>query len=176
MRRRPSPVTSGGDRIRLTWAANAATDPHFNGYVVYRSEGNVKIYQTVYTKVFECDAANAVHTWDDTTAVRGFNYYYYIQSKDDGSQNDVEPGHPLFSSLFLTLTTVPAHLLRPAGTAIQQVQGAADVPEAPAAQSRGSRGPVNVGRTSSPALEARETRTRPGAPSLHRRNPRETSL
>jgi hypothetical protein len=115
-------VTSGGDRIRLTWAANAASAPHFNGYVIFRSESNVKIYQTVYTKVFECDAANAVHTWDDTTAVRGFNYYYYIQSKDDGSQNDVEPGHPLFSSLFLTLTSVPAHLLRPAGSAIEQVR------------------------------------------------------
>ena len=115
-------VTSGGDRIRLAWADNAASDPHFDGYVIYRSEGSVKIYQTVYTKIFECDAANAVHTWDDTTAVRGFNYYYYIQSKDDGSQNDVEPGHPLFSSLFLTLTSVPAHLLRPAGTAIEQVR------------------------------------------------------
>jgi hypothetical protein len=115
-------VTSGGDRIRLSWADNAESAPHFDGYVIFRSESNVKIYQTVYAKVFECNASDAVHTWDDTTAVRGFNYYYYIQSKDDGSQNDVEPGKPLYSSLFLTLTSVPAYLLRPAGNAIEQVR------------------------------------------------------
>ena len=34
-------VTSGGDRIILTWARNAESDPHFDGYVIYRSEGNV---------------------------------------------------------------------------------------------------------------------------------------
>jgi hypothetical protein len=123
----PSPpnnftVTSGGDKIRLTWANNAATAPHFNGYVIYRSEGNVKVYKTKYTKIFECNASNAVHQFDDVTAVRGFNYYYYIQSKDDGTQNDVEPGKPLYSSLFMTLTSVDAHLLRPAGKSLDGIR------------------------------------------------------
>jgi len=82
----------------------------------------VKDYRTVYQKVFECNASNAVTTWDDTSATRGFNYYYYIQSKDDGTQNDVKPGTPLYSSMFLTLTSVPAHLLRPSGNLLGEVR------------------------------------------------------
>lgn len=115
-------IASGGNKINLTWSDNATTDPHFDGYVIYRSEGNVKHYRTVYEKIFECNAANVVHTFDDTTAVRGFNYYYYIQSKDDGSQNDVETGVPLYSSMFWTLTNTPAYLRRPAGNYLEHVR------------------------------------------------------
>jgi hypothetical protein len=50
------------------------------------------------------------------SAKRGFDYYYYIQSKDDGTQNTVDPGRPLFSSLFWTVTSVQANLRRPAVT------------------------------------------------------------
>jgi hypothetical protein len=109
-------VTSGGDRILLTWADNATTAPHFDGYVIYRSEGTVMNWRTKYQKIFECGRStnNLVHSFDDVTAVRGFDYYYYIQSKDDGTQNDVEPGKPLYSSLFWTITSVPATLQRPA--------------------------------------------------------------
>ncbi|MDZ7288368.1 MAG: hypothetical protein ONB44_00355 [candidate division KSB1 bacterium] len=109
-------VTSGGDRIQLKWADNAATDPHFDGYVIYRSEGNVLGWRTVYEKIFECNKSNVVHSFDDVTAKRGFDYYYYIQSKDDGTQNLMEPGKPLYSSLFWTVTSVPATLQRPAVT------------------------------------------------------------
>jgi hypothetical protein len=104
-------VASGGDRIVLSWANNAASAPHFDGYVIYRSRGNVMDWTTIYEKIFECNAANVVSTFNDVTAVRGFDYYYYIQSKDDGSRND---GKPLYSSLFWTITTVPATLQRPA--------------------------------------------------------------
>jgi hypothetical protein len=48
---------------------------------------------------------------DDTTAKRGFNYYYYIQSKDDGSTS---AGAVLYSGKFWTLTSAPAYLRRPA--------------------------------------------------------------
>ncbi|MFC1569959.1 hypothetical protein ACFL4L_06970, partial [bacterium] len=115
-------VQSGGDRILLTWADNATSDPNFDGYVIYRSESTVKQIKTIYKKIFECDASNVVHTFDDVTASRGFDYYYYIQSKDDGSQNDVKPGQPLCSSLYLTITSVPAQLLRPAGLMIDEVR------------------------------------------------------
>jgi hypothetical protein len=106
-------VISGGDRIVLEWANNAAGTPHFDGYVIYRSRGSVLDWQTIYEKIFECNASNAVHTFNDVTAVRGFDYYYYIQSKDDGTQNEVNPGKPLYSSLFWTITSVPATLQRP---------------------------------------------------------------
>ncbi len=109
-------VTSGGDRIILEWASNADTDPHFDGYVIYRSAGTVLNPKTVYQKIFECGKANVVHRFDDVTAVRGFDYYYYIQSKDDGTQNDVSPGVPLYSSMFWTVTSVAANLQRPAIT------------------------------------------------------------
>jgi len=115
-------VTSGGDAIALEWADNADKASHFNGYVIYRSEGLVKDYRAVYEKIFECNAANVVHTYKDTSATRGFNYYYYIQSKDDGTQNDVRPGTPLYSSLFLTMTSVSAQLLRPSGNLLAEVR------------------------------------------------------
>ncbi len=115
-------VASGGDAISLTWADNADKTPHFNGYVIYRSEGLVKDYRAVYEKIFECSAADVVHSYDDTSATRGFNYYYYIQSKDDGTQNDVKPGVPLYSSRFLTMTSVAANLLRPAGDLLAEVR------------------------------------------------------
>ena len=119
-------VTSGGDRINLKWSNNAETDPHFDGYVIYRSEGTVLSPKTVYQKIFECNKSNAVNEFDDITAVRGFNYYYYIQSKDDGSQNDLEPGIPLYSSMFWTLTSVPAYLRRPAVTKAAKATPAVD--------------------------------------------------
>ncbi len=120
----PSPpaefnVESGGDRIRLTWSENAASEPNFDGYVIYRSEGNVKQYQTVYQKIFECDKTNSVTQFDDTTAARGNNYYYYIQTKSDGLENN---GKPQYSSLFYTLTSVAAYLRRPAGNFLEHVR------------------------------------------------------
>jgi len=63
-----------------------------------------------------------VHEFDDTTATRGFSYYYYIQSKDDGSRNDTEPGVPLYSSMFWTITNTAAYLRRPSGNFIEHVR------------------------------------------------------
>jgi hypothetical protein len=111
-------VRSGGDRIQLSWDDNAASDPHFGGYVIYRASGTVLSPKSVYEKLFECGAADAVHAFDDTSAVRGFDYYYYILSKDDGTQT----GKTLTSSLFWTLTSKPAHLLRQAESFLNQVR------------------------------------------------------
>jgi hypothetical protein len=108
-------VESGHDMIRLTWSDNADSWPNFNGYVIYRSEGNVMDPKTEYKKIFECSKVDVVHIYDDTLAFRGFDYYYYIQSKDDGSTNDMQPGKPLVSSMFWTLTSKPAYLRNPDG-------------------------------------------------------------
>jgi hypothetical protein len=106
-------VTSGGKRILLEWEPNDEGG-HFNGYVIYRSAGTVLDRKTVYEKIFECSKANVVHSFEDITATRGFDYYYYIQTKDDGTQNDVHPGVPLYSSMFWTVTNVAATLQQPA--------------------------------------------------------------
>lgn len=111
-------VESGGDKVSLKWTA--PSDPNVNGYVIYRCESTVKSYLSVYKKVFECSASTT--QWDDTSASRGFKYYYYIQSKDDGTRNDVYPGVSLYSSLFYTLTSQPAYLLRPAGNLLSEVR------------------------------------------------------
>jgi hypothetical protein len=110
----PSPpssftVSSGGDKIMLSWADNATAASNFAGYVIYRSRGTVLDWRTVYEKIFECNAENVVHTFNDLTAVRGFDYYYYIQSK--GTKPD---GGTIYSSLFWTITSIPATLQRPA--------------------------------------------------------------
>jgi len=105
-------VSSGGDRIRLEWEGTAAESwPYFDGYQIYRA---VSRPDTFYQLIFSCDKENVVHQFDDITAQRGFDYYYYIVTKDDGSQNDAQPGVPLVSSKFYTMTNQAAHLRRPA--------------------------------------------------------------
>ncbi len=99
-------VTSGGDRIQLSWANNAESDPHFGGYVIYRSDSIVLDYRAVYKKIFECNKSNVIHSFYDTTAQHGLGYYYYIQSKDDSSQDATT----LYSSMFWTVTSNAATL------------------------------------------------------------------
>ncbi|RPH93922.1 MAG: hypothetical protein EHM72_15970, partial [Calditrichaeota bacterium] len=112
-------VKSGGDRITLTWSGSAESDSHFGGYEVYRA---IARPDTFYQKIFECDAANVARTFADVTAQRGFDYYYYIQSKDDGTQNDRYPGKALRSSRFYTMTNKPAHLRRLAATSLDGIR------------------------------------------------------
>ncbi|MBN1782553.1 hypothetical protein JW948_15560, partial [bacterium] len=112
-------VKSGGDRISLSWSDNAVSAPNFDGYVIYRAQGNVMQPKTKYRFLFECDASDAVHEFDDVTAIRGFDYYYCVQSK---AKNPDDPSQPLVSSMFWTLTSVPATLQRPQGMAIGEVR------------------------------------------------------
>jgi hypothetical protein len=112
-------VNSGGDRILLSWADNAMSWPNFDGYEIYRAVGKP---DTSYEKIFSCDKANVVHNYDDVSAVRGFDYYYYIQTKDDGSTNDIKPGVPLVSSKFYTMTNQPARLQRPAENNLAEIR------------------------------------------------------
>lgn len=112
-------VISGGDRIKLKWGDNADSWPNFDGYQIYRAVGKP---DTFYVKIFSCDVNNTVHEFNDTTARRGFDYYYYIQTKDDGSTNDFNPGVPLVSSMFYTVTNKPAFLRRPAAESLDEIR------------------------------------------------------
>jgi hypothetical protein len=119
-------VNSGGDRIKISWSASAEGSPHFDGYRLYRSEGKT---DTTYDLIFEC--GKGVNSYDDQSAKRGFNYYYYIQSKDDGSTNpgdvalNIPAGEPLVSSRYYTMTNNPAYLTRPAGIALTTISNTA---------------------------------------------------
>jgi hypothetical protein len=97
-------VSSGGDRIVLEWAENADSWPTFDGYQIYRA---VSRPDTMYDLLFSCGKNDVVHRYDDISAKRGFNYYYYIVTKDDGSRNDLFPGVPLGASSTRSQTRPP---------------------------------------------------------------------
>ncbi len=114
-------VSSGGDRITLSWSKTAETWPGFAGYKIYRAVGK---YDTTYQQIFACGKGTGnptlVTEFEDTTAIRGKAYYYYMTSFDDGSNNPGTPGNPagaLESSIFWTRTIEPAFLTREAGKA-----------------------------------------------------------
>jgi hypothetical protein len=103
-------VISGEDRIFLIWSESAESWPNFDGYQIYRAVGRA---DTSYEMIFSCNCENNVHMFVDTTALNGYDYYYYIVTKDDGSTNDVAPGIPLVSGKFYTMTSIPANFGSP---------------------------------------------------------------
>jgi hypothetical protein len=115
-------AAGGGDRIKISWSASAESSPNFAGYRLYRSEGKT---DTTYDLIYEC--GKGVLSYDDQSAKRGSNYYYYIQTKSDGSDNPGNPalnipaGEPLVSSRYYTMTNNPTFLTRPAGAAITSI-------------------------------------------------------
>ena len=114
-------VNSGGDRITLTWSKSAELDPTFAGYRIYRADSTWD--NRKYKLIFECGKNTTnpavVNTYDDKTPVRGYSYYYYIQSVGDGSNNN---GVQLVSSRQYTQTYDPAYLRRMAGTLLKQIR------------------------------------------------------
>jgi hypothetical protein len=116
-------VTSGGDRIILSWSNNAESWPNFAGYRVYRA---IFKPDTTFDLIYECGQGTAnpqiVNEYPDVTPRRGFDYYYYITSFDNGSTNDYFPGVPLESSKFYTRTTEPAFLRRPPGKSLSDIR------------------------------------------------------
>ena len=117
-------VNSGGDRIFLKWADNSdgwvgSQGNKFNGYRVYRA-----IHQpdTTYQMIFECglgtDNPQVVHEFEDKSAQRGFNYYYYVVAYDDGTT----PLGALESGKFYTMTNEPAFLQRPPGRKLDAIR------------------------------------------------------
>lgn len=118
-------VTGGGDRIQLKWSASAESAPGFAGYRVFRA---MHTPDTLFDEIFACGAGTAnaavVNAFDDVTAQRGFDYYYYVVSFNDGSGNNgsANPSGPLHSSLFFTTTNNPTNLKRQSGTALDQIR------------------------------------------------------
>ncbi|MXW14814.1 MAG: hypothetical protein F4120_10120 [Rhodothermaceae bacterium] len=113
-------VDGGGDRIRLTWSPHE-TESLPEGWEIYRAQGR---YDSTYTLVH---TASGVETsFDDTTPIRGIDYYYYIAGVQSASQNDgtglTPSGRALRSSRYATQTYTPTRLKRPAGTALSDVR------------------------------------------------------
>lgn len=114
-------VTSGGDRITLTWAASPSeSESDFAGYKIYRAVGKS---DTTYEEIANLPPGTT--SCEDLEAVRGFAYYYYIIAYNDGSNNTsgiLNPTGPLNSNRFYTRTTEPASLRRQAGTNLDNIR------------------------------------------------------
>lgn len=114
-------VNSGGDRISLEWSASPSeNESDFAGYRIYRAVGKP---DTIHTRIAELPAGT--YSYDDVTAVRGYDYYYYITAFNDGSNNTaglLNPTGPLESGRFYTKTTQPAYLRRQQGTDLDKIR------------------------------------------------------
>lgn len=114
-------VTSGGDRITISWVASASeSESGFGGYKVFRAIGRTDtVFQEIYT------GGPGVYSFDDVNATRGKAYYYYVVAYSDGSNNDagiLNPKGPLHSSKFYGLASEPAYLRRQAGGSLEGIR------------------------------------------------------
>jgi len=110
-------VISGGDRITLSWTSSPSeNDPSFVGYRIYRITHEPIPDTSFWQEIFACgpgtEHPDIVNTYDDKTAIRGFDYYYYITSFDDEFE----------SSMFYTMTNEPAYLRRQAGSSLDAIR------------------------------------------------------
>ena len=114
-------VRSGGDRIFLNWDPSPSeNDPNFGGYEIWRATGKS---DTTYINIYSGPAG--IYSFDDLTPIRGNSYYYFIQSKTDGSENtsgSLNPVGELKSSRFYTKTSKPAYLRRQSGQALEDIR------------------------------------------------------
>ena len=108
-------VQSSGGKIVITWGDEPELEPDpdtgvqdFEGYRLYRAKGSYA--EGNWQMIYE----GTDNRYEDTDAVRGVAYYYYITAYDDGSQNTwgINPGEKLESSPFLAMTTKPAFRLK----------------------------------------------------------------
>ncbi len=118
-------VVSGGDRIILKWSPSESEgEPDFIGYKIFRATGKP---DTTFQEIFACGKGTnntLTHQYEDVTPIRGFSYYYYILSFNDGSNNNtnLNPTGELHSSRFYTKTTTPAYLRRSAGKNLSDIR------------------------------------------------------
>ncbi|MFN3596038.1 MAG: hypothetical protein ACK41D_02060 [Rubricoccaceae bacterium] len=113
-------VNSGGDRISLEWTPFPDAPP-FDGWEVYRAQAR---FDSTYTLVHA--AGPGTTRFDDTTPVRGVDYYYYVVAVQNGSANPggggTPAGRPLRSSRYFAQTYSPARLQRPQGRSMEDIR------------------------------------------------------
>jgi len=113
-------VDGGGDRILLTWSPHS-TEPLPESWEIYRAQGR---FDSTYTLVHTAPSGDT--RFEDTTPIRGIDYYYYMVAVQSASQNDgvglTPAGRALRSSRYATQTYTPTRLKRPAGTSLSDVR------------------------------------------------------
>ena len=113
-------VAGGGDRIVLSWDP-APSGPAPDRWEVYRTQSR---RDSAYTLVATLGPGET--SYDDTTPVRGVNYFYYLQAVRDGASNDgsgmTPAGQDLRSSRYATQTYDGATLKRRQGESLEDVR------------------------------------------------------
>ena len=113
-------VDGGGDRILLTWRPHAS-EPLPESWEIYRAQGR---YDSTYTLVHTAPSGDT--GFEDTTPIRGIDYYYYIVAVQSAGENNgvgsTPPGRSLRSSRYATQTYTPTQLKRPAGSALSDIR------------------------------------------------------
>jgi hypothetical protein len=123
-------VNSGGDRISLSWSSESENTSGLSGYkitrlkfvpdtsgFIYSADIGSIIVDTTIIKSWTINPGTL--TFDDYSAQRGFDYYYYLEAFDDGNQNN---SIPLYSSRFFARTNKPAYLKRPPGESLSDIR------------------------------------------------------
>jgi len=102
-------VTSGADQIVIEWGYEMAADVPIDlaGFKVYRSTGSAGMGPLIentgvvgeWETVFQCGGSDPggdvkyspsiVYTFNDTTAVRGEDYYYYVAAFDEAGGSEI---------------------------------------------------------------------------------------
>jgi hypothetical protein len=107
-------VTSQGDKIALTWDLYDPGDPNAKGFRLYRTVGKYDAPDTLIA-----DLPGSARGYNDVSAVRGQQYFYYLLVVGDPALNTggalTPPGIALTSSRYYAQTFDPAYLRRQAG-------------------------------------------------------------
>jgi hypothetical protein len=123
-------VTSGGDRIIIDWSNEAESEPGFAGYRLYRlkfkPDTTLFTYDIGQGQIIDLDESIAsiwtldpgMDSYEDLTPIRGYDYYYYLETFDNGSNDNIV----LNSSKFFTLTNKAGFLKRPAGDKFEDIR------------------------------------------------------
>ncbi len=113
-------IRSGGDRVSLEWTTYPDA-PAFDGWEVYRTQTS---YDSTYTLIHTAGPGET--SYDDTTPIRGIDYYYYVVAVQNGAMNpggSLTPANvPLRSSRYATQSYVPARLQRPQGERLEEIR------------------------------------------------------
>ena len=131
-------VRSGGDRIIINWTDESETGSGFDGFNLYRlkfkpdttlfsynvSQSKLDSVDESIATIWEFspgqnkDASLGLYEYQDLTAERGFDYFYFLEAFDNGT-NDSKV---LNSSKFYTITNKAAFLKRPAGESFDDIR------------------------------------------------------
>jgi len=118
-------VKSRAARVELTWETYSG-EPDPQNWVIFRAKSST---DSVFSKV--ATLPGTARLYEDETAVRGIDYYYYLQAVGgevtDNTVYNPHTGTPgmqytLRSNRYYTQTYAPASLKRSPGTALSEIR------------------------------------------------------